>query len=385
MNPVTKSFIIFSGSNPRAVIAFCRKLTQLKLPIIIVARTKHDFIFRTKYKKFVLSIRKNNNLDLQEIINCIDQVKVKTKINELIICPTSEYFNIFLLENIDIFSNLKCVIPLVDYSLYKNITNKQSCSKIVNSFGITIPEKINISLNLKYPFVAKPKTNIDNRKNSLYPYLIFNQIEYEIFQKNENINDYYFEEFVNGKSYYLLYYFSNNGGVYKYSQQNLAQQANGKSIILARPAKIHTEKISQHFEEILKKLGFHGLAMVDLLLKENIFYFIEINPRFWGPLQLTIDNHSLILDAFIHDYFPEIITLPLPNKIKYNKPYSYIGGFLENIIRGQKIKWYEKDRKILNIIKSLFSDIYLRKDTVGLFFFEIFFELREFIFSKISI
>ena len=63
-----KKVIIFSGFNQRAVIAFIRTLEKLSVDYAIIACTKNDTIFKTKYKNKVITTRQVLQLDLNDII-----------------------------------------------------------------------------------------------------------------------------------------------------------------------------------------------------------------------------------------------------------------------------------------------------------------------------
>lgn len=368
-----KAFIIFSGSNHRAIVSFCRVLRSYNLDIFIVARTESDLILKSKYKKDVIAIRSTNALELTDIERCINEVKSKTGVSEFIICPSSEYFNLFLLENLNYFTSQNCEIPLVNLPTYQCVSNKYSFSKLCKKHGIVIPEQNDDERKFGFPFVAKPFKNVNSEDKSLYPYLIYNNIDLEQFYKLENPSDFYFEEFIFGEPYYILLYISRAGKTHFFSQHNLIQQAGGKSIVLAETSKIHEEEIADKCIEILKGIGFFGLAMIEIIKREGDYVLIELNPRFWGPSQLMVDAGSNIFKAFINDFLETNICDLTKENISHDARYLWFNGLLATVLSDKKLKWHINRPMLspLYILKHINHDVYLKHDTLGLFSYEL--------------
>ena len=368
-----KLFLMFSGGNYRAIIAFCRTLTAMNVDFAIIARMDTDLILKTQYKTKVSAIRSTHKLDYGDIARCINETREKTKAVSFVICPTSEFLNIFLLRNSSFFETQRCEIPLVDLETYETISNKYSFSKLCKGHGIQIPKQFVEYQKLNFPFVAKPIRNINTTNKSLYPYLIYGETDLKAFENTENPNDFYYEEYVSGESHYLLLYFSKKGDHYKFSQQNLLQQADGKSIVMACPSYIHQLSVADKFEQMLKKINFHGLAMVELKLCNGEPIAIELNPRFWGPSQLFVDADNNIFAAFIADYVLDGQGSPVQTT-KNNVIYLWFNGILFNFFAGKKLKWHINPPrfKINFILRYFFQDVYFRPDTFRLFWYELY-------------
>ena len=368
---LAKAFLVFSGSNYRAVVAFCRVLDARGLDIHIVARTQQDLIFRTRYRRNVVAIRALDRLDFADLDRCILEARLKTGVSEFILGPTSEFLNLFLLENSQFFASRGCTIPLVDLNLYRRVSNKHSFSRICQSKDVSIPREVFIEASPHFPFVAKPRYNITTGKRSLYPYLINGMEDLAFFRQSENTADYYFEEFVAGPSYYLLYYLSRDGEVTAWSQQNLVQQPDGKSIVLAQVAQIHHDSVSAKFVEILQDLGFWGLVMIEVIQRDGEYVFIELNPRFWGPFQLLINSGSLVIDRFINEQMNRQPS-PSPSSVRLDASYMWLGGIAQSMASGRQLTWHidPPRHRTFFITRHLHSDVYLRRDTARLFFHE---------------
>lgn len=369
-----RTFLLFSGFNCRAIVAFCRELESCGLGLCIVALNSSDLIFKTKYKKYVVAIRNKQELELDDLERCIQEARSKSHAKKFAICPTSEFLNAFVLRHSGFFEAHDCEIPLVDGSLYELVSNKDSASELCRQQGVKAPRRITRPDQSSFPFVAKPRKNVGIGNRTLYPYLIFTQTDLTQFKEQEDEGDFYFEEFVKGSSFYLLFYLAKDGRVAKFSQQNLLQQPGGKSIVLARGASLHHRPVADRFIELLKSIHFHGLAMVELKGDENDWTFIELNPRFWGPFQLVVDSNSDIVRAFIGESL-------FGNAGKFgSRPardgvvYFWFNGILESVFSGRHLTWHIPIPKLkfLFILRHLFCDIYLRSGTIWLFWHELF-------------
>lgn len=368
-----KIYIVFSGYNQRGILAFCRRLSALNKKFYVIASNMNDFIFKTKYKNKVAFIRYSKVLDIENFKEIINKIIINKETEKLIICPSSEFLNQFLLKNRKYIESLDIEIPLTDISTYEMITNKNSFSKLCKEKNIVIPPRFSCFEKANIPFVAKPKINIKNNR-TLYPYLITNEaIKKEFFQK-EDTQNFYYEEFIDSpNSYYLLYYFSPFNYSIAFSQENLLQQADGKSIVFAKSSDIHKKDISNTYKNLLVEIGFTGLIMIELRKRDDKYYMIEANPRLWGPSQLLVDNKIKILDAFIYEsVFNERFNGDVFDNKKTRK-YLWLGGILENLSEKKKLRSYLKSKwkQTLYFIPAIFNDVYLRSDSIAYFFYEL--------------
>jgi hypothetical protein len=60
----------------------------------------------------------------------------------------------------------------------------------------------------------------------------------------------------------------------------------------------------------LHRHGYHGPLMIEFIFTAEGGYYIETNPRFWGPLQLALDACPALLDLYARDHGARPATLP---------------------------------------------------------------------------
>lgn len=373
-NSMSKCVIIFSGYNQRAVITFLRTLAKSNLCYAVIAKSEKDSILSTEYKGSVVAIRNNVPLIVEEILEVLKLVKQKYKSNEYIIAPSTEALNRFILKNRICFESEGYTIPLVNNDLYELVSDKYSFGKLCSENKILVPKEFNFNKNITFPFVAKPKAYFSNSNAEvLNPVIIKNEDEKDLFLEKYKIEDFYFQEYVNGKSIYLLYYFSRNGKVLKFSQENYIQQPEGKSIVAAVSSNFHQSMESKKYEDLFRKLNFFGLVMVEVKQSNYKCYMIEANPRFWGPSQLFVDANVNFFDAFIYDY--KLISIAP----KFKEPsevikYFWYGGIVDILKKNKKLMYHQMNeiKLIEQLPEWLLSDIYRRSDSINIFKEEVF-------------
>lgn len=356
--------VIFSGYNQRAVIAFLRCLAKNHVKnYAIIAASDKDTILKTDYREKVFYIRKKKELDLDEICSIFYMIRKKYMVESILVPPTTESLNRFMLENRNVIETQHCVIPLVDKELYIRVSDKDSFWRLCKENGLAVPSNIELSKKYIGPYVAKPKYYMSNDGKVYSPVLVLNSELHENFWNKYNIDDFMYQEYLTGESYYLLYYFSTNGSIYSFSQVNYAQQLDGKSILAAAAADIHKQDISQNYVDLFRGLNYQGFVMVELRKNHGRYYMIEANPRFWGPSQLFVDAGVTFFERFLLDY--SFLSEVKEEDIDYETVYLWSGGCDTELITSDNCAWLGEGRKKVTEMwnKFLKMDIYNRPDT----------------------
>ena len=341
------------------------------MPFCIIAKSDDDTILKTDYKAFVYAIRSEKLLVKADLDQCIKVTTAATGFTDFVILPSSEFLNRFFLEHRAYYKNLNCCIPLVSSELYAKISDKYSFGEMCERYGLTIPKEFGKMENQTFPFVAKPRLYFASGKaKTLQPYLIYSEGDWQEFLRNEERDSFYYQEFIDGCCFYLLYYLSFKQPDVVYSQKNLVQQAGGKSMIVAQSSDVHQLPIAAKYADMLKKEGFEGLIMIELKKKGDEYVMIEANPRLWGPSQLFVDAGVPIFESFIKDQGFEIKG-PRFSEIK-EVMYFWHGGIVEDRIHGKVPVYHDYIPELLdeNLEKLLLSEVYLREDTKDIFYNE---------------
>jgi hypothetical protein len=359
--------LIYSGLNQRAIVAFCRYALSLKLSFNIVANGKEDSIFDSDFKNHVLYARAKNELSIESVIKDSEELKKIHASSKVLILPSTEFLNRFLLKNVEVLNENSISIGLCERKIYEKISDKYSFSDLCENKGIAIPKEYK-ELPQEVPFVIKPKSYAQSFDEvNEKPLLVKTQEDLEKAKKLNKLENYYFQEYVGGKSFYLLYYFFKDGSFSVYSQENLIQQDNGASIVLAVSSSLHKQHIAEKFAKLFIESKFVGLVMVEIKEYQNEYYMIEANPRFWGPSQLILDSNMSLIDDFLFDN--GVISLKTPNHFEEGVFYFWSGGLISDQINGFTPKFYNYslERFFADYAKLRAIDFYLKKDTIKIY------------------
>ncbi len=364
--------VIFSGFNQRAVIAFLRTLKNNKVnDYRIVAASEQDSIFQTIYKDKVVYTRKKKQLYLNEFIDAIKCIVRGYGEEKCLIAPSTEALNRFMLENRKVLEDNQCIIPLVERNLYEEISDKEAFGSLCYCKGLDTPKLVGISQFYSGPIVAKPRTYFSSEGKVFSPVIIQSKEQFEEFKRQYNTRDFIYQEYIDGESYYLLYYFTKEGEAYSFSQINYAQQPGGKSILAAECSDLHyKEDISDKYKMLFLELGFSGFVMVELRKNNGVYYMIEANPRFWGPAQLFCDAGYNLFERFLDEY--GYIKKKKLGRINYQAKYLWSGGFEGNVDQNEHCVWLGngKEKVCQDIDLFMESDLYNRGDTMDVFYQE---------------
>ena len=378
---MSKGVLILSGYNIRAVVAFCRWAREQHVPFHLVARNELDQIFLTTYRDSVFLIRENEHLELEDFCGWISRIRELYSYQKVLILPSTEFLNRFMINNQIAIELIGGIVPLVNKELYERISDKYNFGKACLNFGISVPEEYQV-MPTDFPFVAKPRNYASINKRQLKPYLIYNTTSVYEFRQNESEKDYFFQQYIEGDSLYLLASIPKNGEPILFAQKNLIQQANGCSVILARTDDFHKLPMAVQYLQLLVEIEFHGLIMIEVRFHKGkqSYFMIEANPRLWGPIQLVVDNGIDIFGSFLRDYGFEVNYSP--SQIE-NAPFYFWSGGLTDSAKPYAYHNYSPERFIDEFNSIMRNNLFLREDTFELFRDELF-KLDECLRMEIS-
>ncbi|WP_312375616.1 hypothetical protein [Stutzerimonas nitrititolerans] len=353
-------YVIFTGANERAVVAVCRYFQRNDIACSLVARPGADVIRKTRFVRWVDAVRRLDYLNLEDILGSLLQLRELHPQQRLVFLPTAESIIRLVLENREAFESVGLEVPLVDRELYETISDKSTFLALMKSFGVPLPRQIKQVGVTDLPVVAKPLYEVSRRTGrKIYPELIFTAEALEDFLANDVIEDYFFQKYLNGRSYYFLAFFPRNGRAVVRYQENLLQQPNGKSMLAARLCGCPDLDIESRLLRGFQSVGFFGFVMVELIEVNGVLHLIEANPRLWGPFELAIKA----------GFRPDAIMSGVQTENgSSNALYLWMSGLIISLMSGGSPRRYPKLlRKLIAQPAALFgADIYLRQDTLRL-------------------
>ncbi len=365
--------IVFSGFNQRGVIAFLRVATSKNISTHIISSAKNDPISLTEYKNIIFAERKFVDFDIDEVLPILQMIKREYGYSKLHILPSSEYLNRKFLSERQLFESEGIFMPIVDKELYSQLSDKFRFRNHCENHGLLAPPEVG-GVADELPIVVKPKSYFSPLgKVQFKPKLIHTESELSNLLDDQEVEDFYFERFIYGESYYLLFYFAKNKEVISFSQKNLIQQPGGGSIVAAQGAEIHESEIARKFEEMLLSAGFQGLIMIEIRDAKEGQFVIEANPRLWGPSQLFVDADIPIFDRLLSDLGllserekdDQVGSNTEPGFVKY----FWSGGFGRRGLNDPKLAFHGTNQEDFARQYGDFQsiDVYRRPDTISIF------------------
>lgn len=355
--------LVLSGYNIRAVVALCRWASGAGLPLHIIARSPDDPIYRTDYAGCVFVERTSPALDAAETCAWIRRLREQHGHDAVVIAPSTEYFNRFLLQHRADIEPAGGIIPLVDAPLYEQVSDKHAFAALCAAHGIAVPAEYD-DMPDRLPFVAKPRHYGAATSGQIKPYLVFTPTDRERFLAREDRARFFFQEFVEGESIYLLAHVSRNGTVTACAQENLIQQARGGSMVLARPHAFHRDPEAAPYLALLQGIGFHGLIMIEVRCCDRTgrAVMIEANPRMWGPIQFTLDQGVDLFTPLLADH-GVVLPAPQPDAPETPRPYYFWSGGLSREHKPYTFHSYSPGRFVDEYAEIATSDLFLRDDS----------------------
>lgn len=360
MLPPEKIFLVPSGYNFRAVLAFCRALAEAGHAPALVAAGADDPVFQTRFARSVVFTRTTRSLELPDFATAIAAARARSGATRCVLAPTSEYLVRWALRQRDDLAALGCDLPLPGERVYLQVTDKASFTAFCCDRGLPVPAELSSPSSL--PCVAKPRWNVAPEGTSLYPWLLRTREDLHRFARESQTSHFFFQEWVHGRSLYLFFHLPRSGRATVFSQENLAQQPGGKSVLLARVARLHEDAgLVQRWEAALRAAGFHGLVMLELRQRaDGDCVLIEANPRLWGPLQLCVDACPPLLRAYIEEHVGRAPAARPTGAIRSTGRYGWSGGFAAG-----RPAWHGEAPRPgwLERLRYLAADVYLRRDS----------------------
>jgi predicted ATP-grasp superfamily ATP-dependent carboligase len=357
--------LILSGFNIRAVVAFCRRAAAARLPVHLVARNAGDPIYLTDYGTHVFEERTSAQLEPAAILEWIRRLRTEHGYARVFIVPSTEFLNRVLLKHRDAIEAAGGIVPLVSRNLYEQISDKHAFAGLCSSRGLCVPATFE-RIPDRFPFVAKPKAYGAAKSGQIKPYLIFSSDDLARFLAREEPSRFFLQEFVEGRSLYLLAHVAKNGAVTACAQENLIQQPHGGSIVLARTHAFHRHPAADGYLRLLREVGFHGLIMIEVreCAHTGRHVMIEANPRLWGPLQFTLDQGVDILGAWLADSGFTLPPLTAPSPLGH---YYFWSGGLAHGDAPETFHYYSAERFREDYETIAAADLFCRPDTQRLY------------------
>lgn len=347
-------FLILSGANERAIVAACRSLIADGVGFSIIARPLKDPLLRSHLRPHIVATREQDALNVDDLICTLQSVRDQLP-DRLLYLPASEALNRLVLSHrARLETECRLEIPLPDLSVYEVLSDKARFNALAQRFGMALPPIVEAPRTAPLPLVAKPHTEFDPKTGlKLYPVLMLEEAQRTKFFQSEDPDAYFYQRYLDGRSHYYLFFFDRNGGCVALFQENIAQQPEGKSILVAQSCPCPSAEFLEQLTRCIRSTGFHGFCMVEAITVSERSYLIELNPRLWGPLSLAIRA------GFQISWLGRPERMKTPAQPCQGVRYAWLSGMLRTKLDGGRIRWYRRQGFYSELLAFLRQDIYL--------------------------
>jgi predicted ATP-grasp superfamily ATP-dependent carboligase len=300
MRDVSLSSVLVLDANQRSALSVTRSLGRAGISVVCGDVSESALAGASKYCLVYEQYSDPENTDL--FINNINDLIALHEIK--VLYPVAEITVYTLLENAERLDAV--ILPFSTIQTIKRLSDKGSLVKLCNTLGVNVPasDSFENALDLRaankayaYPVVLKPMLSRIKTSNgwikTAVTYAHSERELLEIASCTVYFSDYPFmvQEYISGYGSGVFLLFSHGEYLTHFAHRRLREKppSGGVSVLCesieANASQLETSK------RLLKSVAWHGVAMVEFKIdNQGKAYVIEVNPRFWGSLQLAIDS-----------------------------------------------------------------------------------------------
>jgi D-aspartate ligase len=293
MKPMIKNKIVVIGGNHHNGLGIIRSLGEYgcRVSLIVVGEGK-SFVTKSRYleKRWIVN---NETKVLSILLN-----EFNDKENKTIILPADDYSASLIDKNINKLKD-SFIFPSINNgqgNVLKRM-NKFEMNKLAKESGLLVPLSYKVELDkdkkianiieymdIKYPCIVKPIQSIDGSKSDISINYNSNDLKKNLEKLSDSYNEVLVQEYIekDGEIGITGFITSNEKKIIIPGIIDKRRQST-KALGSTTYAKIITEEEStfdlNQVKILLKNVGFVGIFDLELLLKDNKIYFVELNFR----------------------------------------------------------------------------------------------------------
>ncbi|AZT84119.1 carboxylate--amine ligase [Marinobacter sp. NP-4(2019)] len=200
----------------------------------------------------------------------------------------------------------KVVLPFPDNQAVEQLANKNELFKLAQKLGIAVPKtlfchSVDDGLRVldridRYPLVLKPyKSKILQQDSILSTQVSVARSRKQakaVLEKHPYFDfPFTLQSFIEGSGQGIFALFDHGEPVCYFAHKRLREKPpDGGVSVLSESAPVN-QQLKDAADKLLQHVRWHGVAMVEFRVSsDGTGYLMEVNPRFWGSLQLAIDS-----------------------------------------------------------------------------------------------
>ncbi len=340
------SVMVLDAEN-RSSLAVIRSIGRAGIAVFAASHSEDAIGLASKYtyKKLTYS---NPNKKPKSFAEEVYVLVNKYKPSMLI--PCSDLTLELILEHESNFKSFTC-LPFSNFETIKKALDKSQVLELAKSVGINIPNSVDVLPGDKIedfpcPAVIKAKKSFNDTAMGFDKPSVF------YAKKKEDIN--YHLKYIHCPSLVQERITGEGVGLFVLAKNGEVLNSFAHKRVLEKPPSGGVSVLSESIDtqdtpydkclELVQKLGLDGMAMIEFKRHSNgELYLMEINPRFWGSLQLAISS-GVNFPAQLYFLFTGKLE-PVKENYKIGNRLRWLFGTLDHFyisIKESKLKYLKE-------------------------------------------
>jgi predicted ATP-grasp superfamily ATP-dependent carboligase len=197
------------------------------------------------------------------------------------------------------------IVPCGSLEAFDKLTDKATLFRIATNLGITIPRTHFVDnladlerqrAELRYPAVIKPfRSKIPSANGWISVSVEYARSETELndlIRRNPHLQQHPFliQEYIEGSGEGLFTVYNRGAPIALFAHKRLRERPPSGGVSALSESIALDPELVRAGTAILNHVQWHGAAMVEFRRSTNgRLYLMEVNARFWGSLQLSVD------------------------------------------------------------------------------------------------
>jgi predicted ATP-grasp superfamily ATP-dependent carboligase len=313
-----KTVLVLDGES-RAALAVVRSLGKQSIKVIVASVEKKGLAGHSRFASKHLACPSVDKAP-DTFRSWLTQIIKEENISHLLpITDTSLRLSLSLEDEI----RKLCTLPTVNKDVFDLVSNKDKLLDIASDLGVRCPksitlvkgqdlvdEQLRLIESFDYPAVAKPVQSSEHQGAELVQAEICyfdsasEALKFFSAKNTEAGIRYLLQERIWGSGVGVFALCSAGEAVQLFAHRRILEKPpSGGRSVLCESLPLDKAPVEQA-KTLLKHFKWNGVAMVEFKQdRKGEFYLMEINPRFWGSLQLAIDS-GRNFPASLLDVFP---------------------------------------------------------------------------------
>ncbi len=196
-----------------------------------------------------------------------------------------------------------CILPFAPLETIHSLANKWLLTNLASKLNIPHPETqyfanadaLDVNSVTEYPVVIKPcmsKIWLEDRWLASTVHVAHSKAELKNLLGNEYFqHPFMLQDFIPGTGAGIFALYASGRPVVYFAHRRLREKPPGGGVSVLSESRLPDRQLKEYSEKLLKAVDWHGVAMVEYrVTPAGKAYLMEVNTRFWGSLQLSIDS-----------------------------------------------------------------------------------------------